>query len=139
MRPVITGWFSEFSALTETREQVVYGQGPDRFAGATYDPTSHYRAAEVFDFFNEHDLTPKFLRQISRHQVGLLARLFDELDADPQLISRDRSVKLEDIGGFLALCGLVTFVACCAKEESWPTTAAKFYVSDRRHICRTSN
>jgi kynureninase len=117
MRPVITGWFSEFSALTETSEQVVYGQGPDRFAGATYDPTSHYRAAEVFNFFNEHELTPKFLRQISRHQVGLLARLFDELDADTQLISRDRSVKLEDIGGFLALYSLRASDICRLLRE----------------------
>src|SRR5690606_23530812 len=58
LRPAITGWFSEFSLLTVSgREpQVPYGPGPDRFAGGTYDPTSHYRAAEVFDFFEEHGL-----------------------------------------------------------------------------------
>jgi len=44
LRPVITGWFSEFSALTEKQRagQVPYGEGGDRFAGATYDPASHH-------------------------------------------------------------------------------------------------
>ena len=103
MRPVITGWFSEFDALASPGDNLAYGRGPARFAGATYDPTSHYRAAEVFDFFEEHDLTPEFLRQVSQHQIGLLAKLFDDLDPDPVVISRDRSVPLKDIGGFLAL------------------------------------
>lgn len=105
MRPVITGWFSEFDSLNnaDTEGPLVYGNGPARFAGATYDPTSHYRAAEVFDFFEERDLTPEVLREVSQHQVRLLIRLFDALDADPDVITRDRSIKLEDIGGFLAL------------------------------------
>lgn len=105
MRPAITGWFSEFNLLSDARAEgkVVYGPGADRFAGATYDPTSHYRAAEVFDFFEEQALTPELLREISRHQVGRLAQRFDALDADPGLIDRDRSLGPERIGGFLAL------------------------------------
>jgi kynureninase len=105
LRPVITGWFSEFEILTlaKTDSQVPYGRGPARFAGATYDPASHYRAAAVFGFFEEHALTPELLRRVNQHQVGLLARLFDELDLDPGLVTRDRSVELEAIGGFLAL------------------------------------
>lgn len=105
MRPVVTGWFSEFSALEAPGAggPVVYGRGPDRFAGSTYDPTSHYRAAEVFDCFEEWGLTPELLREVSQHQVGLLAERFDALDADPEVITRDRSVALSEIGGFLAL------------------------------------
>ncbi|MGH7565166.1 MAG: kynureninase [Gemmatimonadota bacterium] len=104
LRPVVTGWFSEFSALTDAaRAGVAYGEGPARFAGATYDPTSHYRASEVFDFFEEMGLTADFLREVSRHQVGLLASAFDDLDLDPATADRDRSVPLEGIGGFLAL------------------------------------
>ena len=103
MRPVITGWFSEFDALTDKTNRLSYGKGPARFAGATYDPTSHYRAAEVFAFFDKHQLTPEFLRKVSQHQVGLLQQLFDNLDADPKIISRDHSIPLENIGGFLAL------------------------------------
>jgi kynureninase len=105
MRPIVTGWFSEFSALEAPGGggPVVYGQGSDSFAGSTYDPTSHYRAAEVFDCFDEWGLTPELLREVSQHQVRLLAERFDELDADPAVIDRNRSVDLGDIGGFLAL------------------------------------
>jgi kynureninase len=105
MRPAITGWFAEFAELAADTPAagVTYGPGPHRFAGSTYDPTSHYRAAAVMDFFEEMDLTPEFLREISQHQVGVLASAFDALDADPAMIDRDRSVPLDGIGGFLAL------------------------------------
>jgi kynureninase len=103
LRPVITGWYSEFDALEEGANQVIYGDGAARFAGATYDPTSHYRAAAVFDFFEDMDLGPDLLRRVSQHQVGLLIELFDGLDPDPRFLSRDRSIKPTELGGFLAL------------------------------------
>lgn len=105
LKPIITGWFSEFSAISDKKEKdkVLYGIGPDLFAGSTYDPTSHYRATKVFDFFKENNLTPEFLREISRHQIGLLASEFDKIDADPSVITRNRSIPLDNIAGFLAL------------------------------------
>ncbi len=104
LRPAITGWFAEFTALADPSSPgVPYGEGADRFAGSTYDPTSHYRAAAVFRFFSDHALDPAFLRQVSQHQVGLLATAVDDLDADPAVLTRDRSLPLERIGGFLAL------------------------------------
>jgi kynureninase len=105
LRPVVTGWFSEFTALTDREhpERVAYGTGGDRFAGATYDPASHYRAAAVFRFFREQGLTADVLRRVSQHQIGALAAGFDALDLDPALVTRDRSAPLEEIGGFLAL------------------------------------
>jgi kynureninase len=105
LRPAVTGWFSEFTALAERQGpgRVAYGQGGDRFAGATYDPTSHYRAAAVFDFFCEQELTPALLREVSQHQIGVLASGFDALDLDPAIVSRERDVPLSEIGGFLAL------------------------------------
>jgi kynureninase len=105
LRPVITGWYSEFTALAEQQRdgRVAYGQGPDRFAGATYDPTSHYRAGRVFEFFDERGLTPTLLREVSHHQIGVLAREFDSLDVDPEIIRRNRDTPLSRVGGFLAL------------------------------------
>ncbi len=105
LRPVATGWFSQFGRLSEEAGsgRIAYNAGDDRFAGATYDPTSHYRAAEVFDFFQRHDLNPELLREISQHQVGLLCERFDRLDLPAAVIRRDRQVPLERLGGFLAL------------------------------------
>ncbi len=113
MRPLVTGWFSEFEALGGAGSGgVVYGTGPARFAGSTYDPTSHYRAAEVFDFFKRQGLSPNFLRQVSQHQIELLASCFDQLDASPEIIARDRSTPLSAIGGFLVLRSPVTAEIC---------------------------
>jgi selenocysteine lyase/cysteine desulfurase len=105
LRPVITGWFAEFETLDQAKNngKVAYDRGPGQMAGATYDPVSHYRAAAVFDFFAEMDLTPQLLRRVSQHQVARLADRFDALDLDPALITRDRAFPLEQIGGFLVL------------------------------------
>lgn len=103
-RPVLTGWYSEFARLaSRAAGEVPYGEGPARWAGSTHDPASHYRAARVFAFFDEHGLSPALLRETNRHQVGRLAAGFDSLGLDPAVVSRDREVPLTRIGGFLAL------------------------------------
>jgi kynureninase len=103
MRPVITGWFAEFDELaTSSRGAVSYGPLNTRFAGATYDPTSHYRAAEVFDFFTDMRLTPDLLREVSQHQLRILRDEFDALELPRKTIER-ADVALERLGGFLAL------------------------------------
>jgi kynureninase len=106
MRPVLTGWFAEFDALAaepDPARPVPYGGPASRFAGATYDPTSHYRAARVLRFFAERGLTPAVLEASYRHQVQLLAAEVDALDLPPAVLTRDRAVPLAAIGGFLAL------------------------------------
>jgi kynureninase len=105
MRPVITGWYAEFADLEHTGdpESVTYPRGAAAFAGSTYDPTSHYRAARVLDFFVEQDLTPHRLRDSYQHQLALLARAFDALELPDALITRERSLPLDRFGGFLAL------------------------------------
>jgi kynureninase len=105
LRPVVTGWFAEFGAISEEGEagRVTYGAKEARFAGATYDPTSHYRAAAVVDFFDRESLAPPLLRAISQHQLTFLADRFDALDLDPRLVSRPRGVPIAGLGGFLSL------------------------------------
>lgn len=105
LRPAITGWYAEFAELSASArpELVPYGRGAAAFAGATYDPTSHYRAARVLDFFLEHGLTPERLRASYRRQVDLLAARFDALGLPDDVLSRDRDTPLERFGAFLAL------------------------------------
>jgi selenocysteine lyase/cysteine desulfurase len=103
MRPVITGWYSEFEQLeSKAAGKVQYGSGPARFAGSTYDPTSHYRGAEVFRFFSDQQITPERLRELSKRQISRLAHGFDELVLDPKVITRVVH-GLDGIAGFLAL------------------------------------
>jgi kynureninase len=112
MRPVLTGWFAEFGALEAAPVEpsagsravathVAYGPGAAALAGATYDPTSHYRAAAVFAFHREQQLTPERLRALSRHQVGLLKGRFEAADLDPR-VARIEPIPDERRGGFLA-------------------------------------
>jgi kynureninase len=103
LRPAITGWFAEFDELHAAHEPgaTEYPRGSMRFAGSTYDPTSHYRAARVFDFFEEQSLTPERLRQSYLAQTTLLAEGFDALALDD--VTRQRDSPLDAFGGFLAL------------------------------------
>ncbi|HET6835155.1 MAG TPA: hypothetical protein VFH30_14890 [Acidimicrobiales bacterium] len=105
LRPVVTGWYADFDTLPEQPrpDPVAYGPGAQRFAGATYDPTSHYRAARVFGFFEEQGLTPELLQQSYRHQLEVLALEFDALGVPDGVMTRDRVTPLSSFGGFLAL------------------------------------
>jgi kynureninase len=105
LRPVVTGWYADFDTLPEQTHPapIAYGPGPQRFAGATYDPTSHYRAARVFRFFDEHGLTPELLHGSYRHQIEVLTREFDALGVPDGVITRDRATPVSAFGGFLAL------------------------------------
>jgi kynureninase len=105
MRPVITGWYAEFADLAGEHDpaRVGFGRGADRWAGSTYDPTSHYRAARVQRFFADTGLRPAVLQETYARQVALLAERFDALDLPPDVADRDRETPPERRGGFLAL------------------------------------
>lgn len=123
LRPVITGWYSEFGTLSGVKQkgEVNYGAGDALFAGATYDPTSNYRAAEVFNFFNNQRFTPSLLREVSLHQISLLADEFDKYDYNTDIIKRNRTVNIKKLGGFLVLYSPFAQKICAElkKEEVW--------------------
>ena len=103
LRPTLTGWFAEFEAIESTgHERVTFGGGAAAFAGATYDPTSHYRAAAVFDFHRQQGLTADELRRISQRQVGALISAFEQLDL-PSSVAHVEPIPSERRGGFLAI------------------------------------
>ena len=104
LRPVLTGWFSEFSELASARSEheVRYGQGAVRFAGATYDPTAHYRADAVFQFHQQMDLQPARLRAISMQQTGDLDAALRALDLDAR-VAHVVDVAPDRRAGFVAL------------------------------------
>lgn len=97
-RPVYTGWFADFAHLAAPRDgrPVSYGARPaERFAGSTYDPTSHYRARAVTRFFDAEGLSPATLRAISLRQTR---RLLDGLEGLDVATPRD-----EGRGGFVSV------------------------------------
>jgi kynureninase len=80
LRPAYTGWFADFAHLSAPRDgrPVGYGErGAERFAGSTYDPTSHYRARAVADFFTSVGLTPAVLHASYARQAARLAAAVD--------------------------------------------------------------
>ena len=103
LRPVLTGWFAEFEALEERSDgRVAYGPGAAAFIGATYDPTSHYRAEAVFRFHQEQGLTPDVLRAINVRQVQLLKSTLEARAIDPA-VARIEPMPDDRRGGFLAI------------------------------------
>ncbi|MEZ4227407.1 MAG: hypothetical protein R3B13_41095 [Polyangiaceae bacterium] len=98
LRPVYTGWFADFEHLDAAQdERVQYGpRGADRFAGSTYDPASHYRAARVIEFASEQGLDVATLRRISLRQTGLLLAALEGFEV---LTPQEPAAR----GGFVAL------------------------------------
>jgi kynureninase len=103
-RPVITGWFSEFGELAEAKHpgDVRYPAGEARWAGATYDPVSQYRARAVFAFFAAQGLTAERLRAINAAQTARLCEAFQALDVDPAVAALV-TVTPERRAGFVGL------------------------------------
>ena len=130
MRPVLTGWFAEFDALEDGGEgSVAYGAGAAAFGGATYDVTSHYRAAAVFAFHARHELTPERLRAISQHQVGLLKTEFERMDLAPSL-AHVEPMPDDRRAGFLAIrTGHAKAVVRLLRDRG-------VYIDSRRDILR---
>lgn len=99
LRPVYTGWFADFASLADARDgaPIGYGKRPaDRFAGSTYDPTSHYRAVAVARFFEAQGLDVARLRALSLRQTG---RVIAGLDGYELVTPREDEAR----GGFVSV------------------------------------
>ncbi|HTM02301.1 MAG TPA: aminotransferase class V-fold PLP-dependent enzyme [Vicinamibacterales bacterium] len=102
-RPVLTGWFAEFAGTRQPPTTgVTYPSGAAAFSGATYDPTSNYRAAAVFDFHHGQHLDAPALRSINQAQVRLLKDAFERLDVDSG-VAHIEPMPDDLRGGFVAL------------------------------------
>ena len=78
-RPRNTGWFADFVHLEDQTPQIEYGNGGQRFLGATFDPTSLYRANAVMDWMDEMGLTVQVLREQAQHQTELIIETYEAL------------------------------------------------------------
>lgn len=101
LRPVDTGWFADFAALSAERSYAVaYGPGGARFSGATFDASPIYRADAVLAHWDRFGLTVPRLRAISLRQTRRILALLDAHGcADHVASARDDDRR----GGFVAV------------------------------------
>jgi selenocysteine lyase/cysteine desulfurase len=100
-RPVNTGWFAGFGALSSGGSGVPYAAGGARFMGATFDPSGLYRFNAVMDWLDAHRLTPAL---IHAHVEALQERFLHGLEqSGPEALSPTRLVppRGEPRGNFL--------------------------------------
>lgn len=76
-RPVDTGWFAGFAALSAPQDgRVSYAADGSRFLGATYDPTGLYRFNTVMDFMQQQNLSvPAIRAHVLKLQQAFLERI----------------------------------------------------------------
>ena len=112
-RPRNTGWFAGFGDLERPVDaRVGYGDGGDRFLGATFDPTAWYRFVAVQRWLEDVGWD---VARVHAHVRALQARLLDGLEAELDGAVRRRLGALvpardevEDRGHFLAFAGPAT-------------------------------
>lgn len=72
LRPRHTGWFASFGSLARPEAHVDYGDGAERFWGATFDPTALYRGLRVLEWMDAVGLDVATLRAQSTRQTSYL-------------------------------------------------------------------
>jgi len=90
LRPVYTGWFSDFAHLADPRDTsapVAYGPGGFRFAGSTFDASAAYRADAVLDHWDRFGFDLERLAATYRAQTGRIIERLDEAPGTFELLS----------------------------------------------------
>lgn len=57
LRPLNTGWFAQIAELEQRSDQVAFSNNWLRFAGATMDYSTLYKALAVLQLFNDNEIT----------------------------------------------------------------------------------
>ena len=103
LRPVYTGWFSDFGRLSGAQgEAIGYGDAAMRFWGSTFDASGLYRFNAVMRWLHDLGITP---REIHAHVAGLERRFLAGLaDTNLPLLPVDALTPPERFprGNFLA-------------------------------------
>jgi kynureninase len=104
LRPVNTGWFADFGALTSAAPgTVAFSDDAFRFWGSTFDPTGLYRFNAVMDWLQGLHVTPD---TVHKHVLGLQQRFLAALEGSPApTLPADTLVTPRDLaqqGNFLA-------------------------------------
>lgn len=91
-RPLITGWYASFGALTAKGAGVGYAADGSRFLGSTFDASGIYRLVAVFDWLAQLDLNTAKLEARS----AMLAQQFCVALADAHLPFNDSTLLVKD-------------------------------------------
>ncbi len=93
-RPIYTGWFAEFGALTEARStEVPYSPDGFRFAGATMDFSALFRLRAVLQLLQRERIDVlqihRYVQQLQQHFLQQLSQLPQQALRQEQLLLRD--------------------------------------------------
>jgi selenocysteine lyase/cysteine desulfurase len=104
LRPLTTGWFAEFSDLSEAQpDEVTYAPNGMRFWGATIEPISYYRFNATWDQFEEDKVSLEqmddYVKELQRYFLHKLKQNRPKLLENSQLTNEDINTQ----GHFLGL------------------------------------
>ncbi|MCC7381073.1 MAG: aminotransferase class V-fold PLP-dependent enzyme [Deltaproteobacteria bacterium] len=130
-RPRTSGWFADFDGLeAPPSARVEYGAGGQRFLGATFDPTSYYRALRVMEWMDAQGLSVEILRAQSIRQTTILMERFDALGL------ADRGLRLASPRAHPSRGGFVAFEAPEARRWVGALAARRIRADARESYLR---
>ncbi|WP_445363776.1 hypothetical protein ACJJIQ_04000 [Microbulbifer sp. ANSA003] len=90
LRPVNTGWFAEMAELENRSGEVGYSDNWLRFAGATMDYSTLYKALAIFDLFHREGIT---IEKIHGYVLNAQTRFLNSMDSsDHPILNRNNLI-----------------------------------------------